>query len=270
MIRTDPPEATFVRAEADVTAETEHELGRMRNGFVSTLVHDIRLPLAGILALLELFDSKLTAREPFDVEDRELLLSAVGQGARLRRLLDDLLEVAQHHERPLALDPQPVNTAALLDELIEQQRGEAALRGIDIKLQVHPNTPPLAVDARQVRRALAHMLTCALGATRDGGTVACEAQTIAGTRRGDEGRTFVIVQFTDASDGIPAEELPYVFDSFWQPADGRRHAGGCGVRLAIAKRVAAAHGGNVAVRSQRGVGATYSILLPAHVKETIS
>lgn len=251
-----------------VDVETARELTRLKSGFVNTLVHDIRLPLASILALLELFDSKLAAREPFDVEDRELLLSAVGQGARLRRLVDDLLEVTQQQERPLALEPQPADTHALLAELVASVRGEAALRGVETRLRVHAGTPALEVDARQVRRALANMLACALGATADGGTVSIEAQGITGTRKGDEGRGFVIINFTDTSDGIPAEELPFVFDTFWQPSDGRRHAGGCGVRLALAKRIAAGHGGNVAVRSQRGVGATYSILLPAHAEHT--
>lgn len=263
---TDLAQSITAPVGADATAEAEREVARVRSGFVNTLVHDIRLPLASILALLELFDSKLAARESFDGEDRDLLLSAVAQGARLRRLVDDLLEVTQYKERPLALEPQRVDTATLLTELIEPVRGEAALRGVEIKLQLQPGTPALEADARQAGRALTNMLMCALGATSDGGTLGVEAQGLTGTRRGDEGRSYVIVNFTDTSDGIPAEELPYVFDSFWQPADGRRQTGGCGLRLAIAKRVAAAHGGNVAVRSQRGVGATYSIVLPAHVE----
>jgi two-component system capsular synthesis sensor histidine kinase RcsC len=263
MMKIETLESPLAHASAD--ADTTRELARLKSGFVNTLVRDIRLPLASILALLELFDSKLSAREPFDVEDRELLLSAVGQGARLRRLVDDLLEVAQQ-EHPLTLAPERTDTDALLGELVESVRGEAALRGVEIKLQIHAGTPALEVDVRQVRRALEHMLACALGATNEGGTVSVEAQAITGTRRGEEGRSFVIINFTDTSDGIPAEELPFVFDTFWQPTDGRRHAGGCGVRLAIAKRVAAGHGGNVAVRSQRGVGATYSILLPAQIE----
>ncbi len=266
MMNTDTLELSPAHGPADTATETARELARLKSGFVNTLVHEIRLPLASILALLELFDSKLSAREAFDVEDRDLLLSAVGQGARLRRLVDDLLEVAQQQERPLPLKPEQLDTNALLAVLIEPLRGEAALRGIEIKLQLHAGTPPLDVDARQARRALGHILACALGATRDGGDVVVAAQGIAGTRRGDEGRQFVIINVSDTSDGIPAEELPFVFDSFWRPTDGNRHAGGCGVRLAIAKRVAAAHGGNVAVRSQRSIGATYSILLPAHVE----
>ncbi len=265
MMNTETLESFPAQMQADTTAEAERELARLKSGFVSTLIHEIRLPLASILALLELFDSKLSAREQFDAEDRDLLLSAVGQGARLRRLVDDLLEVAQHQERPLPLKPEQLETADLLAELIESLRGEAALRGIEIKAQVLPGTPALLSDAWQVRRALGHILACALGATHDGGDVVVEAQGITGTRRGDEGRHFVIINITDTSAGIPAEELPFVFDSFWRPTDGNRHAGGCGVRLAIAKRIAAAHGGNVAVRSQRGIGATYSMLLPAYV-----
>jgi CheY-like chemotaxis protein len=265
-MKTDIAELSPARVRLDV--EAERELARLKSGFVNTLVHDVRLPLASILALLEHFDGKLSAREPFDVEDRELLLSAVAQGTSMRRLIDDLLEVAQQQARPLELKLEPVAPGTLLAELAESFRGEAALRGVEIKMQTHAGTPSLTADARQLRRALAHMIACALAATRDGGAVQIEAQGISGTRRGDEGRLFVIVNISDTSEGIPPEELPYVFDSFWQGANQQRCGGGRSVGLAIAKRIAAAHGGNVAVRSQRNVGATYSIVLPAHVEQT--
>jgi CheY-like chemotaxis protein len=118
------------------------------------------------------------------------------------------------------------------------------------------------VDIRQTRRALCHLLTVALSATPDGGAINVEAQTIMGTRLGDEGRRFVIVSISDSSQGIPPEEIPFVFDAFWQASDNR-HAGVQGIGLAIAKRIAAAHGGNVSVRSQRGRGTVYSLVLPA-------
>jgi len=98
--------------------------------------------------------------------------------------------------------------------------------------------------------------------TIDGGAVRIEAQSITGTRTGDDGRRFVVVNIIDSGAGIPAEEVPFVFDAFWQPARGRS-AAGRGLGLAIARRIAAAHGGNVSVRSQCGVGTTYSIVLPA-------
>ena len=151
-MKTDIAESSPAHVRLDV--EAERELARLKNGFVNTLVHDVRLPLASILALLEHFDSKLNARESFDVEDRELLLSVVAQGMSLRRLIDDLLEVTQQQERPLQLKLEPVETGALHAELAESFRGEAALRGVEIKVQTHAGTPSLTADVRQLRRAI--------------------------------------------------------------------------------------------------------------------
>jgi CheY-like chemotaxis protein len=240
------------------------EVERLRAGFVNTLVRDVRLPLTGVLGLLDLFQSKLAAREPFDAEDRQLLSVAVEQGARVRRVVDDLLELAQQHERPLALRVEPIDAAELIASTIETVRGEAALRGVEIRTTVGRETPSLAVDPRQARRALRCLLCVALEATRDGGAVAVEAHGLTGTRVGEAGRSLALLSVTDAGDGIPAEELPFVFDAFWHATDPRNRSAARGISLAIAKRVAAAHGGSVAVRSQVGTGSTYSLVLPAH------
>ncbi|HEY0386536.1 MAG TPA: response regulator, partial [Pyrinomonadaceae bacterium] len=93
--------------------------------------------------------------------------------------------------------------------------------------------------------------------------------SIIGTRSSDEGRQYIVVNLMDSSQGIGAEEVPFVFDAFWQAADPRANIGR-GLGLAIAKRIAAAHGGNVSVRSQRGLGTTYSIVLPVGAQQTNS
>jgi CheY-like chemotaxis protein/nitrogen-specific signal transduction histidine kinase len=242
------------------------EVERLRAGFVNTLVRDIRLPLASVLGLLELFESKLSARETFDTEDRRLLSVAVEQGARVRHTLDDLLELAQQHERPLAVEPQRTDAAELIAEAVEIVRAEAAMRGVEIKTRVAEDALALHADPKQARRALRHLLCVALEATRDGGTINVEAQRLTGTRIGDASRSLVLINVEDAGDGIPAEELPFVFDSFWQATDPRNISASRGVSLAIAKRVAAAHGGSISVRSQVGAGSIYSLLLPAHAE----
>jgi CheY-like chemotaxis protein len=242
------------------------EVERLRAGFVNTLVRDIRLPLASVVALLDLFQSKLAAHEAFDSEDRRLLSVAVEQGARMRHTLDDLLELAQHDERPLALEPRSFDVAELIEAAAESVRAEAALRGVEIKTRVEPGTPALYVDARQARRALKHLLCVALEATCDGGEISIDAQGLTGTRLGDSARSLVLLSVADAGEGIPAEELPFVFDSFWQSTDPRGGSASRGVSLAIARRVAAAHGGSVSVRSQLGTGSVFSLVLPAHVE----
>jgi signal transduction histidine kinase/CheY-like chemotaxis protein len=252
----------LLRARLDVATESLREMDRLKSGFVNTLVRDIRLPLTSVLGLLELFESKLQAREPFDLEDRQLLSNAIENGDRMRHLLDDHLEIARQHEQPLTLSPEDVRAEGLLEEVTEPLRGEAALRGVELNVQVNARDLSMCVDARQTRRALCHLLTTALAATPDGGAVQIEAQTVTGTRIGDEGKRFVIISISDSSQGIPPEEVPFVFDAFWQASDNRS-AGFKGIGLAIAKRIAAAHGGNVSVRSQRGRGTVYSLVLPA-------
>jgi signal transduction histidine kinase len=255
-------EVILLRSRLDAANDSLREMERLKSGFVNTLVRDIRLPLTSVLGLLELFESKLQAREPFDMEDRQLLNNAIENGDRMRHLLDDHLEIARQHEQPLSLALEEINAEGLLEEAVEPLRGEAALRGVELNVTVAGKELLMRVDARQTRRALCHLLTTALAATNDGGVVSIEAQTINGTRAGDEGNRFVIISISDSSQGIPPEELPFVFDAFWQASDNRS-SGFKGIGLAIAKRIAAAHGGNVSVRSQRGRGTVYSLVLPA-------
>jgi signal transduction histidine kinase len=264
-------EASQLRAKLEMLTEAEREIERLKSGFLNTLVRDVRLPLTSVLGLLELFESKLQAREPFDMEDRQLLNAAIENGDRMRHLLDDHLEIAQQHERPLALAPEPVPVKQLLEEITEPFRGEAALRGVELNIQVGAGKLEMLVDRRQTRRALCHLLTAALAATPDGGAITIDARSIIGTRASDEGRQFVVVNLSDSSEGIPVEEVPFVFDAFWQAADPRAGANvGRGLGLAIAKRIAAAHGGNVSVRSQRGTGTTYSLVLPVGERQAVS
>jgi signal transduction histidine kinase len=261
-------QSALLRARLETLSEAEREIERLKSGFLNTLVRDVRLPLTSVLGLLELFESKLQAREAFDLEDRQLLNTAIENGDRMRHLLDDHLEIAQQHTRPLTLDQELVAVEQLLEEVTEPLRGEAALRGVELNIHVGARPLEMRVDRRQTRRALCHLLTAALAATPDGGAVDIDARSIIGTRASDAGRQLVVVNLTDSSQGIPAEEVPFVFDAFWQAADPRANMGR-GLGLAIAKRIAAAHGGNVSVRSQLGTGTTYSLVLPAGERQSV-
>src|SRR5918912_2161794 len=134
--------------------DTRREIEQLKSSFTETLVRDVRLPLTSVLGLLELFESKLQAREPFDMEDRQLLSSALENGERIRRLLDDHLEIAGQHERPLVLNRQAVQAELLIAEAVKPLRGEAALRGVELSVRVNPRSFSLDVDLRQTCRAL--------------------------------------------------------------------------------------------------------------------
>jgi CheY-like chemotaxis protein/nitrogen-specific signal transduction histidine kinase len=255
----------MLRERLETVNEGLGEVERLKSGFINTLVRDVRLPLTSVLGLLELFESKLQTREPFDLEDRQLLSSAIEHGDRMRHLMDNLLEIAQQQERPLALEPEEVDVEQLLEDVAEPVRGEAALRGVELNINVAERALAMQADLKQARRAICHLLAAALTATPDGGAVNIEAQSLTGTRMGDDGRRFIVINIADSSEGIPAEEVPFVFDAWHQAATSRASVGR-GVGLAIARRIAAAHGGNVSVRSQLGSGTIYSIVLPASLQ----
>ena len=260
--------AALLREKLEESAEARRELDNLKSGFANVLLRELRLPLTSVLGLLELFESKLQAREAFDTEDRQLLTGTLEQGNRMRHLLDDLLEIARHQEKPLALETAQAEAAHLIEQTIEPLRGAAALRGIELVLHIAGDTPRLHVDTRQILRALCHLLTVALTASPDGGQVKIEVNGLTGTRIGEAGRRLVIFSVVDSGGGIPPEEVPYVFDAFWHAANPQQSRGR-GIGLAIAKRIAAAHGGTVAVRSIHGAGTTYSLILPAADQQTM-
>lgn len=256
-------QAILSRTHARLLTEKLEEMENIKSGFVQGLVRNMRFPLTNVLGLLELFESKLQAREPFDAEDRQLLATAIESGDRMREVLDNLLEVIDQKERPLRLEPRDLPVAKILEDVAEPLRGSAALRGVELNVRVESDSLSMLADERHACRALHHILSVALSSTPDGGAVRIEAQSIKGMRMGDDGKRFVVINIIDSGEGIPAEEIPFVFDAFWQSSHGRKAQGGGGLCLAIARRIAAAHGGNISVRSQANVGTTYSIVFPA-------
>jgi signal transduction histidine kinase len=127
---------------------------------------------------------------------------------------------------------------------------------VELNICVANDSLRMHVDASQTRRAVCHLLS-ALAATPDGGGVNIDAQSITGARLGDAAKRLVVINVADSGAGIPAEEVPFIFDAFWQATDTR--SPGRGVGLAIARRIAASHGGNVSVRSQVGSGTVYRL-----------
>jgi two-component system phosphate regulon sensor histidine kinase PhoR len=244
------------------TSVPDREIERLKSGFINTLVRDIRLPLSGVVSALELLHEKLQARDQFDSSDRQLLNIGLEHGDRICHLVDDLLEVARQDDRPLTLDLEIVEVTRLVELAAEPVRGEAALRGVGLDILALAATTLLAIDLKQTRRALTHLLTAALAATPDGGTVSITSSGITSTQGPHECLPFVVLNISDSGDGIPPEQVPFIFDAFWQAAESRT-AAGRSVGLSIAKRIARAHGGNVAVTSQPEKGTVYSIMLPA-------
>src|SRR5262249_47828084 len=115
-------------------------------------------------------------------------------------------------------------------------------------------------DPEQLDRVLSNLLDNALKYTPKGGTVYVSTATESGSGV-ERGLEFVALSVTDTGPGIPAEDLPYVFDPYCQ-RESKQHSGSVGLGLAIVQRLVAGHSGRVRVYSQLGVGTTFRVLLP--------
>ncbi len=111
-----------------------------------------------------------------------------------------------------------------------------------------------------------HILDAALANTHEGGRIWVEAHGIMGRRAEDDGRPLCRIDIIEEGAGLAPEELPYIFDAFRPAQPSPRNATNSNIGLAIARRIALAHGGNITARSNLGTGTIYCVTLPAAVE----
>ena len=235
-------------------------LDHFRREGVSNLSHDLRSPLTATVACLETLDERW-AGDAARGEDRRLVEVALRNTRNAARLVQSLGDLAKLDEPQFALHAEVVDLGELLDDIAIRFAERAAQRGIALAV-ARPGDemralPIAEVDIELFERAIANLIDNALKFCPPGARI-----TLAATA--GEGR--VEVSVADTGPGIPAADLPHLFDRFYQsrqsvaPATGE---GGKGLGLAIVKRIAELHRGAVAVTSTPGAGTRVSLTLPA-------
>jgi signal transduction histidine kinase len=171
---------------------------------------------------------------------------------RLTALVDQLLFLARADSHPLELDPHPVELAEILGEAAETARPAACAK--DIALQIEAEPLGAVADRLQLVRIVDNLVTNAVKFTPDGGTVRLAARS--------EGAR-AIVEVTDTGVGVPASELPDLFNRFFRGRNAIEEAvPGSGLGLAISQVIAEAHGSTIEVESTPGAGSTFRFGLP--------
>jgi signal transduction histidine kinase len=228
----------------DKLAQAREELVKRERlaalGELSAVVaHEVRNPLGVVFNSLGSLRKAVRGNA-----DAEMLLGIVGEEAdRLNRIVSDLLDFARPHEASLRLEP--------VDAVLSSAReATLALTGsaLDIALELAPDLPQVAVDARMLRQALINLLVNAVQASPRGARVA-----LRGWRDGDTVRLDV----ADSGPGIPAAHRHRIFQPFFTTK-----ATGTGLGLAVVKRIVDAHAGEVSVETGEGRGTTFSVKLP--------
>ncbi len=220
-----------------------------RDEVVAVVSHDLRNPVGTVGAAAELL-SELDLPEPSRQEQLDIIRRTAD---RMRRLIENLLDVARLEEGGLALSRHAEDPASLVEETLEEHATLARERGIEMVARTAPGTPAIDVDRERILQVLANLVGNALKFTGPGGRITVSAAA------GDDG--LVAFSVEDTGEGIPPESLDRLFDRFWQQRQGGR--GGAGLGLAIVRGIVEAHGGVIEVESELGRGSRFSFFLPA-------
>jgi signal transduction histidine kinase len=227
---------------------------RAKDIFFATLSHELRTPLTPILGWSRLL--RLTAPDPNLLQQG---LDAIERNARLQtRLIDDLLDISRIVSGKLHFDIEPTDLCKVVGSAIETVRETASREGVELKESVPEE--PIIVEGSPVRlqQIVWNLLSNAVKFTESGGRVSVDVFE-------QNGDASVVV--TDTGVGISPEFLPCVFDPF-QQADGSttRQHGGLGLGLAIVRRLAEMHGGQVHAESEgTGLGARFTFSIPTAI-----
>lgn len=234
------------RARLAQALQVQEAAVHLRDNVLAIVAHDLRNPLDRIAASVALLlDETLAA------ESRPQLLAVVDRTvAAMTRLVRDLLDAASIDSGRLALDRRPTDISQVLDSACDAFHALAMAKGL--RLECHTaGSFVVHADQGRVMQLLGNLLSNAIRLTPAGGRVDIRAE-----RAGD----LVRVSVSDTGPGIPADDLPFLFERFWQGSRERR--GSAGLGLAIARGIAEGHGGSIRVESEAGRGTTFCFTLP--------
>jgi signal transduction histidine kinase len=231
----------------DKTLTELTELNQLKKNIIAITSHELRTPLGLILGhatfLREMIDEEF--REPIDV--------IVSNAVRLKEIVEDLTDVDNYESGLARLRLQSISTSSLLQEILSPFQDMASNKNITLQIEIL-NDCVVEVDKNKIIIALGNLLQNALTFTDSGGEVHIKVESI-------QGNAQITVQ--DTGIGIPAKDLPKVFDRFYQIESHltRRH-GGMGLGLSVAKSMIEMHGGRIWAESDEGQGSSFIISLP--------
>jgi signal transduction histidine kinase len=221
---------------------------QLRRNMVADVAHELRTPLSNIQGYLE------AIRDGVIEPDAAVVHSLNEETALLSRLVNELQELSLAEAGELKLVYQAEDVANLVRQTVTPWQPQLTAKEISLSLDLSDDLPLVNIDWQRINQVLHNLLENAIAHTSRGGII-----NVAATAKGK----WVEVSVSDTGEGIPAEDLPHIFERFYRVDKSRARAtGGSGLGLTIAKRLVEAHGGAIAVQSKLGKGSCFSFTLP--------
>ena len=225
---------------------------QLRRELVANVSHDLRTPLATMRGYLETL--QLKGRMLSQDEKEQYLDTALRHSERLTRLVEDLFELARLDANEIKPHFEAFAPAELAQDVLQKFRLQADDRQISLKLDIDEGLPLVRADISLIERVLENLIANALRYTQQGD----EIRLVLSNRKGS-----VEIQIKDTGTGINEEELPYIFERFYQADNKHRSGSGAGLGLAISQQILKLHESRIDVSSVVNEGTVFRFDLPA-------
>jgi signal transduction histidine kinase len=246
------PEADTGDALGELSALVNRMLDRIdavlagMRGALDNVAHDLRTPMTRLRGIAE---TALASNDPAVL--RAALEDSLEESDRVVAMLNTLMDISEAETGTMTLHREPIDLADLIRQTVELYEDVAEERGVTIETRV-TGSGSAALDRNRMRQVLANLLDNALKYTPAGGRVEIAAAN-------EDGQVALTV--TDPGIGIPAEELPHIWNRLYR-GDKSRASRGLGLGLSLVRAIVEAHGGRVAVESTPGQGSRFTLRLP--------
>jgi signal transduction histidine kinase len=248
--------ADLANAFQDLAA-TSRELqiaNQHKSEFLANMSHELRTPLNAIIGFSEMLTEGMLG--PLEPKQRDYVEDILASGKHLLALINDILDLSKVEAGRMELELSEFSIADLLDYTLGLVRAWSIRQGLTLRLDVEPDLGMIRGDERKINQVMLNLLSNAMRFTPHGGTVTVEARRAAD-------RDAIVVRVRDTGVGIRPEDLPHIFDEFYQAAQKPERAQeGTGLGLALAKKFVELHGGRLWAESEPGLGSTFSFTLP--------
>lgn len=235
----------------DITRE--HEASRKKSEFVAHVAHELRTPLSSIRAYVEM----LVDGEADDPETRKEYYDIIQTSAeRLGRLIDNMLNISRIEAGTVRINREPIGVAMIVKEAVDMMRPSADEKNIELTENLTPAMYQVDADRDLIYQAVLNLISNAIKYTPPNGRVTVSTVP-------QEERNRILIDIEDTGAGIPKEDLPRMFEKFFRVEANKKLAKGTGLGLNLVKKIVEdVHSGEVLLKSEVGVGSTFTIALP--------
>jgi len=249
------------------TSEQWRELERMKSDFLSTISHELRLPLAAIKLSVDTLLTQSTSEGREETSPEMRLLRNIDRSAsRLSAFVQELLDISRLESGQLSLAWEPINVPELIYETTSAIQPLIEAKRQTLAIELTEPLPPIRGDRKRLEQVINNLLANAHQYTPEGGQITLSVAPEISTEA-PLASPALLFSVRDTGPGISMEEQAFIFDRFHRGTGGRRRSAGAGLGLHIARSLVELHGGRLWVQSQPGHGSTFFFRLPGHPAE---